>query len=376
MRTIAPLPAAVRPFLAFPALLRAHGFAIAPEQTTAFMAGTTLLGPGSIDDVRRAARATLAPPPERLAEFDALFSRLFEGMTVAAPATTDEESPDEVRVRDEAGGEGLLEPPEADQARHAGEAASAAEILSTRRPAPLGSDHLLLRLQREAPARLPQRRIRRRRVALRGDRIALRRALRLAVRHDGELMQLPRLKRRTALRPVLLLIDVSGSMKTRTDDHLRLAHALAQALPRIEIFTLGTRLTRISRALRLKQRGQALAAASTMVADWDGGTRIGDALQALLAVPRFAGFARGAYALILSDGLERGEPETMVDAVRRLARLAWRVDWLTPLAADPAFRPQTAGLAGSLPYIDRLADGSTIESIARHVLGGATEPRP
>jgi uncharacterized protein with von Willebrand factor type A (vWA) domain len=369
-----PLPAAARPFLAFPALLRAHGFVIAPEQTAAFMAGTTLLGPRSIDDLRRAARATLAPPPERLAEFDALFSSFFEGRALAAPAASDEESTEEMRVRDE--GAGFLEPPEADLARQAGEAATAAETLSARRFVPLGEDLLLLRLAREAPARLPQRRVRRRRVARRGDRIALRRALRLAVRHDGELMQLPRLRRRTALRPVLLLIDVSGSMKARTDDHLRLAHTLANALPRIEIFTLGTRLTRITRALRLKQRDQALAAASTMVADWDGGTRIGDALQAFLAVPRFAGFARGAYALILSDGLERGAPETMVDAVRRLSRLASRVDWLTPLAADPAFRPQTTGLAGSLPYIDHLADGSSIRSIVRHVLGGPSDPRP
>jgi uncharacterized protein len=367
----APLPAAARPFLAFPALLRAHGFAIAPEQTTTFMAGTTLLGPRSIDDIRLAARATLAPPPERLAEFEALFSSFFEGRALAAPAAIDEESAEETRVRDEGGS--VLEPPEADQAHQAGEAATAAEILSARRFAPLGEDQLLLRLAREAPARLPQRRVRRRRVARAGDRIALRRALRLAVRHDGEVMQLPRLRRRTALRPVLLLIDVSGSMNTRNDDHLRLAHTLATTLPRIEIFTLGTRLTRITRALRLKQRDQALATASAMVADWDGGTRIGDALQAFLAVPRFAGFARGAYALILSDGLERGEPEAMVDAVRRLSRLAWRLDWLTPLAADPAFRPQTAGLAGSLPHIDRLADGSSIQSIARHVLGGANE---
>ncbi len=152
-------------------------------------------------------------------------------------------------------------------------------------------------------------------------------------------MQLPRLRRRTALRPVLLLIDVSGSMKTRTDAHLRLAHRLAQVLPRIEIFTLGTRLTRITRALRLKQENQALAASGAMVADWDGGTRIGAALRAFLAVPRFAGFARGAWALVLSDGLERGEPEIMVEAVRRLARLAWRLDWLSPLAGDPDFRP-------------------------------------
>ena len=111
-----------------------------------------------------------------------------------------------------------------------------------------------------------------------------------------------------------------------------------------------------------------------MVPDWDGGTRIGDALQAFLAVPRFAGFARGAYVLILSDGLERGEPDAMVDAVRRLRRRAWRLDWLTPLAADPAFEPRTAGLAGALPFIDRLGDGSSLAAVTRHVLSSARPP--
>jgi uncharacterized protein len=363
-------PAAARPFLAFPALLRAERFRIAPEQTTAFMAGTTLLGPRSIDDIRRAARATLAPPPERMAEFDALFSHFFEGRTVVAPTMSDADAEEEVRVRDE--GTGTLEPPETDETHQAGEAATPAEVLAVRRFAQQSEDQLLRRLAREVAARLPQRRVRRRRVGRSGDRIALRRALRLAVRHDGEVMELPRLRRRVALRPLLLLIDVSGSMKARTDEHLRLAHTLAQVLPRIEVFTLGTRLTRITRALRLRQRDQALAAAAGMVADWDGGTRLGDALQAFLAVPRFAGFARGAFVLILSDGLERGAPDAMIDAVRHLARLAWRLDWLSPLAADPDFRPQTAGLAGSFPYIDHLADGSSLEAIARHILGDAS----
>ena len=90
-------------------------------------------------------------------------------------------------------------------------------------------------------------------------------------------------------------------------------------------------------------------------------------------MPRFAGFARGAFTVILSDGLERGEPDAMVDAARRLARLAWRVDWPSPLAGDPDFRPRTAGLAASLPYIDHLADGSSRQSIVRHILG---ERRP
>ena len=67
-----------------------------------------------------------------------------------------------------------------------------------------------------------------------------------------------------------------------------------QATANIEVFTFGTRLTRVTRALRLKRREQALNSAAQLVSDWDGGTRIGDALQAFLAVPRFGGYARGA----------------------------------------------------------------------------------
>ena len=160
--------------------------------------------------------------------------------------------------------------------------------------------------------------------ARRGDYFDTRRTLREAVRNDGDVMQLRRLKRRLRQRRILLLIDVSGSMKERTEAHLRIAHALAHAVERIEVFTFGTRLTRVTRAMRLRNREQALAATSAIVSDWDGGTRIGDALRAFLAVPRFAGYSRGAAVLILSDGLERGDPSAMREAVTRLvaARLA------------------------------------------------------
>ena len=106
------------------------------------------------------------------------------------------------------------------------------------------------------------------------------------MRNDGEVLRLGRLKRRTRPRKVLLLIDVSGSMKGRTDDNMKLAHAVVHAAPNVEVFTFGTRLTRVTRALRLKRREQALSAAAHLVSDWDGGTRIGDALQAFLAVPQ------------------------------------------------------------------------------------------
>jgi uncharacterized protein len=124
---------------------------------------------------------------------------------------------------------------------------------------------------------------------------------------------------------LLLLIDVSGSMKARTEDNLRLTHALTQTVARVKAFTFGTRLTRDTRPMRLKRREQALAGTAQIVSDWDGGTRIGDALKAFLAGLHFASYAQGAVVLIISDGLERGDSTALADAVARLSRSAWRL---------------------------------------------------
>jgi uncharacterized protein len=358
------LPRAARPFVTFAALLRANGFAVAPEQTTAFLAAVGLLGPKSIRDVRLAGYATLAPPPERRAAFDVLFDAHFlDALEEGEPPGERDET---VRLQEDR--PGGMEPLVSDEVNEAGQAATAAEALSIRRFGAEGDAEALRRFARAAPARLPRRPGHRRMRARRGPSFDTRRTLREAVRNDGDVMRLLRLKRRPRQRRVLLLIDVSGSMKERTEAHLRIAHALARAVERIEVFTFGTRLTRITRAMRLKHRGQALAAAAAIVSDWDGGTRIGEALQAFLAVPRFAGYARGATTLVLSDGLERGDPAAMRDAVARLSRLAWRVSWLTPLKADPSFKPQTEGLRAILPLVDELADGSSVAAVCAHLL--------
>jgi uncharacterized protein with von Willebrand factor type A (vWA) domain len=223
-------------------------------------------------------------------------------------------------------------------------------------------------LSREAPARLPRRRGHRRRRARRGPFADLRRTLRESVRNDGEVLRLGRLRRRARPRKILLLIDVSGSMKARTEENMKLAHALAQAASNVEIFTFGTRLTRVTRALRLKRREQALNEAAHLVSDWDGGTRIGDALQAFLAVPRFGGYARGAAVVIVSDGLERGDPAALRDAVAKLSRRAWRLSWLTPLATGNGFRPQTEALLAIERFVDDLVDGGSSAAVVAHLL--------
>ena len=362
------LPRAAHIFVSFVALLRANGFSVAPEQTTSFLAAIELLGPRSLEHIRRAGLATLAPPPERRATYDRLFDIHFRG----AEAIEQAEGEDEETVRLQEEGRGEDEPPLADEANESGLAAARAEALVERRFAQVPTSDPLRKLSREAARRLPRRRGHRRRRARSGPFADLRRTLRDSVRNDGEVLRLGRMRRRQRPRKILFLIDVSGSMKARTEENMRLALALVQAAGNVEVFTFGTRLTRVTPALRLKRREQALNAASFLVSDWDGGTRIGDALQAFLAVPRFGGYARGAAVVIVSDGLERGDPAALRDAVAKLSRRAWRVSWLTPLATASGFKPQTEALIAIQRFVDDLVDGGSSAAVVAHLLSLGT----
>jgi uncharacterized protein with von Willebrand factor type A (vWA) domain len=353
---------ALAPFLGLAPALRAAGFAAAPEQVQSFLAAVGLLGPRTIADIRRAAHAVFGPGPERRAEFDAVFDAVFLGRALSAPVPG---APEDLPESFDAG---AFEPgPEPGEDEPSGATATAAERLFLRALAAGDEAGVLRAFARALPGRLPRRRSRR--LGGRGGLPDPRRAFREAMRRDGEVLRLPTRRRLTRQRRVLLLVDVSGSMKAGTDGTLGLAHALVQAGERVEVFTVGTRLTRVSRALRHPDRRRALDLAAGLVADWDGGTRLGPALAAFLAVPRFAAFARGALVVIVSDGLERGGPEALVAAVVRLRALARSVLWLSPLAADPAFRPETGAMRAILPMLDRLGDGSSAAAIAREVLG-------
>jgi uncharacterized protein with von Willebrand factor type A (vWA) domain len=361
----AKVPGAVRPLIGFAALLRGHGFMIAPEQTVSFLQAVELLGPRTIEHVRKAAVATFAPHPEQRARFEALFDMHFLG-AVGEPGEDELQPDDAMQVQDDIGTEEVLI---AEAVNETGQAATAAEALAIRTLRPPDDADTLRRFGAALPDALPRRRGYRHKAARRGKGIDLARSLRAAMRNEGEVMSLRRLRRATRPRPVLLLIDVSGSMKQRSDAHLALAHEIVHAMPRVEVFTFGTRLTRLTRALRRKNRQQALVEAAGRVPDWDGGTRIGDALEAFLAVPRFAGYARGANVIVLSDGLERGEPATMIRAVRRLAARAFRIDWFTPLAVDPQYRPETEALRAVRPLLASLGDASSTSRLCRAILG-------
>jgi len=368
MRRPESLPRPTIPLLGFARLLRRHAFAIAPEQVTGFMQAVTLLGPRSMNDIREAALATLAPPPDRRGEFEAHFRGYFYGD--AKPSIEGKED-DETRVKDDRGTH--EEESRAVRQEKGGELSSAIEQLSSRhfqRDAD-GLGQFRRKLAAALPARCSFRTARTR---SRGT-LDLRRSLSEIVSADGDIPS-PLLRRRQIVsRKLLLLIDVSGSMKLHTADYLKLAHAAVQGADSAEIFTFGTRLTRITSALRIRDRGQALTRAAALVDDWDGGTRMGPTLLAFLSVPRFSAFARGACVVILSDGLERGDHFDLETAMHRLSARAFRLSLATPLAGDPRFRPATAALRAILPVLDDLVDGSSVGRLTDFILSLA-RPAP
>lgn len=355
------LPQAADALLGFARVLRWHGFTVAPEQSVAFLQSVELLGPRHMKDIEDAALATLACPPDRRGEFDVLFRAYFWGDEELA-ATGEPE--DETAVKDAVGGN---EPPPTPEGKEqSGAIASATERLAGRALKP--GEERLKAFGTALPYALPRRRsFRSQRVRL-GGQPDLRRSMRATLANDGD-VPAPMLRRRALVqRPLLLLIDVSGSMKQHTNDYLRVAYAVVQNADRAEVFTMGTRLTRITPALRLRDPATALERAATLVDDWDGGTRLGPALQAFLSVPRFGAFARGAAVVLLSDGLERGGHAELESALKRISGRAYRLSMCTPLAADPRFRPQTAALRAILPHLDDLVDGSGIEPLTDFIL--------
>lgn len=352
-----PPPAAV--LTGFARVLREAGIPAATDQVTGFLDAVRLLGPRGMEDIRAAALATLGVPPERRAEFDALFRAYFWGNTAAIPSGDEEEEQvkDDLPTREEIAQETTPDT--------GGALTSGAERLSVRDFA--RREDALARFRRDLPEALPVRRTMRR-VASQSGHPDLRRSRSQLVRAEGDIPSPLRRRRQVVQRRLLLLIDISGSMRDHTADQLDLAYAAVQGARETEVFTLGTRLTRITPSLRLSDSSRALDRVSGLVEDWDGGTRLGPTLLSFLGIPRFANLARGAAVLILSDGLERGDPVEMALACRRLAARAHRLSLCTPLAADPRFRPETAALRAILPVLDDLVDGSSVPALTRFIL--------
>ena len=209
----------------------------------------------------------------------------------------------------------------------------------------------------------PKRSLRLQKTNRKGTRHDIRRTMRATLQHDGEPIERYWREPSTKLRRLVVLLDISGSMEPYARALLRFMHAAVVGRQRVEAFTLGTRLTRITRELTSRDPDRALAQTSAQVADWSGGTRLGECLQNFNDNWGVGSLARGSIFVILSDGWDRGEPKVLAEQMLRLQRVAYRVIWVNPLKVSPGYAPLARGMAAAMPYIDEFVEGHSLEAL-------------
>ncbi len=348
----------------FARTLRHSGVPASPDRLQAMVRAIGELDVLDPSHVYWAGRLTLCASQDDVVRYDAAFAAYFSGESPRRAPTSAQPrrklaaaAPLGVESRDGADG--------GEDAPDVAAAASAEEILRHR---DIGQ---LTAAEREQLGRLfallapnpPLRRSRRRRPANRGG-VHVARTVRQALHNGGEIVSLSRRTARQRPRRVVALLDVSGSMSPYTDALLRFAHALSRAHPgSTEVFTIGTRLTRVTREMRLRDPEKALAASAAAIPDWSGGTRLGEVLTAFLDRWGQRGVARGAVVILASDGWERGDPAQFAEQMARLHRLAHRVIWVNPHKGREGYEPLTRGMAAALPYVDSFVSGHSLAAL-------------
>ena len=377
--------------VAFAELLRRAGLPATPEQAGRFAEAVRLSEPLTVTDVYWAARVTLVTGHDQLDTFDRVFAQVFGGIAdladlrgdpnAPAPAST---RPDQWRATptDDAAAAaapltdlvavgGVLGVADGDEsADHDAPIglASREERLATTDFADLDADELaalyalMARLRVTTPLR-PGRRARRHR---RGDRLDVRATLRRSHRSGGDPAVQVWRRRQPRPRRLVVLCDISGSMEPYARAYVQFLHAAAGASA-AHVFAFATRLTPLTRAVRVADPAKALARAASAAPDWSGGTRIGDAVAEFLDRYGRRGLARGAVVVILSDGWEIGDPAGVGEQMARLHRLAHRIVWINPRSAHPAFRPMAGGMFAALPYCDAVVSGHSVAALSEVV---------
>jgi hypothetical protein len=376
------------PLVAFGRELRDRGLAVGTGRILMFARAVEVLGT-SRDDLYWAGRCALVSRPEDIPAFDEAFEAWYRSLgptrrvELMVPSTREKRQ----RGSDEASGDLELrmaraaswsvaggEEPEPGEEAAIRIVASAAEVLRHKSFADLTDDERrrVFGLIRRLEVSAPEERIRRTRPSAKGATFDLRRTLRRSLRTQGEPFDRAWRERRSRRRPLVLLLDVSGSMSPYARALMQFAFAAMAAGRRVEVFVFGTRLTRVTKVLRARDPDRALREVGRRVEDWEGGTRIGESLKTLLDGWSQRAALRGAVVVLCSDGLERGDPDLLRAQMARLRRLARRVVWANPLKGSPRYEPLARGMAAALPSVDVFLSGHNLESLEQlgRTLGG------
>jgi len=354
--------------------LRSAGLDVGPGRLHDAVVALTAADPTAHDDVYWALRCTLCSHRNHLEVFDSAFEALWRG-DATAPQERVRPQPDPGGEENESSGleasrqrhllESNAEPPPAGQDPEQGQGASFSERLLTLDFGEYGPAELAAaqRLVERIATSLPSRRSFRLEPASNAPRLDMRRTLRQSMRTEGEAMQRSWRRNRLVARRTIFLLDISGSMSAYARPMMMFAQAAVRAGRSVEVFTFGTRLTRITAQLIGRDRDRALAEAVRTVPDWSGGTRIGPSLRSFNETWGRRSLARGSVVVIVSDGWERGDPAPLGAAMAQLHRVAHAIVWVNPMAGDPEYEPLAAGMAASLPHVDVFLPGHDLSAL-------------
>jgi uncharacterized protein with von Willebrand factor type A (vWA) domain len=356
----------------FGRLLRARGLPVGTGRVLAFCKAVAALQRLDRDSLYLAGRLTMVGRKEDFDAYDQAFRAWFPGaydqvlaeMAGLVPETRVEREIEVLlgeAMQEAVAGQGE----DGDEETTIGLVASATEVLRAKSFEELTEieRHEADQAIRSLAVTLPLKRARRYRAAPRGRRFDMRRTLRASLRTEGEPFHRAWRDRRSKRRPLVLLLDISGSMSSYSRALLQFGYAAVRAGQRVEVFCFGTRLTRLTRALRRVQPDEALRGVAGRVIDWEGGTRIGASVKELLDRYGQQAWMRGSVVVLCSDGLERGDPALLSAQMARLGRLAHRLVWVNPLKGSPRYQPLARGMAAALPHVDSFLPGHNLQSL-------------
>ena len=353
--------------VSFARVLRGAGLNVPLDSVLTFVTALDLTSISERDAVYWTARATLIRRPEDQPLFDRSFAVFWEQRGHGDSVEDDSETSsitllvDDDDVAD--GGEATGDDEQTMHLRF-----SAVETLRNKDFASYSPDelaestHLMQRLRVHGPRRSSLRLVS---APRRGSRHDMRATVRDALATSGEPLHLRRRRRSARQRRLVVLLDISGSMDPYSRAMLRFMHAALVGRQKVEAFTFGTRLTRLTKELAQRDPDRAFTRASAHVPDWSGGTRLGESLRAFNDTWGVRGMARGAIVVIVSDGWDRGDPRILGEQMSRLSRVAFRTIWVNPLKVTPGYAPLARGMAAALPYVDHFVEGHSLSALER-----------
>ncbi len=354
--------AVVRHVVVFGRVLREGGLEIGPRRIADALRGLDAIDLARQEDVYWTLRQTLVARREELETFDRAFNAWFLRVP-ASRRSREVEPPSRAGRRRKGGTPGAG--PELDGGEIEVGAWSYDELLRTRDFASMTTEEFARArvLIRQIAVGRPRRRTHRLRPERHGDVLDVRALVRASLSTGGDPVNRAYRSRALGPRKLVLLLDVSGSMDAYARALLLYLHAARGSGRGVETFAFGTRLTRLTPELGVRDPEAALAAAAKRVTDWSGGTRIGESLKAYNDEWGRRALTRGAVVVILSDGCERGDPGLVAAQMERLARQAFAVVWVNPLKGHPDYEPLTGGMRAAYGYVDRLVSGHDLASL-------------